>query len=1107
MARQSELRVVISGDTSQLHRALKRADKDVSGFGKQTSLQARVATGGFRRIGVAATGMAAAIGGVAAVGAKVVNITSDINESLTKNEALFGRNAAAIDKFSKTTARSLGISRREALAAAGSFGGLFDALNIGQRESAGMSKRLVTLAADLASFNNASPEEALQALRSGLSGESEPLRRFNAFLSEARVKAEAYRSGIARTGAELTEQQKVQARYNLILRDTQAAQGDAIKTGDGFANSQRRLRATVEDLGARVGAVLIPAATKATQALATFVGQIDSGRGAGGQFRRIVIGIGEAIGAVVTPLVAFGKAFHEGRPAAVALGAAIAGVTAGLITFKAAVAISAVVGAATAAVGGLSGAFLGLAVAIRANPLTAAVTAIAAVGTAVVVAYKKSETFRNIVNGAFRAISRTAGDMGATILRVIDRILGGYSSLASAAGKLPGPLGAPFRSAAKAIDGAREKLRGTADELDRVGEKARKPVKIRVSVVADSVEDFVGNVRNALGKLGGDGIGRGPLPRGGGPASLKGANSALAPFAGIASRFRLGVSSGLRPGSITSSGNTSYHSSGEAIDVAGPPAGMLGFFRLMKSRYGGRLAELIYTPGGVGVKNGRPHRYSGRVAADHYDHVHLAVDLGRPGIGDGYGAPRLADLWQKAGGPKSSAVVAAAIALAESGGRPNAVNRNRDGSIDRGLWQINSVHGALSTFSPTANARAAVKISKRGRDFSPWVAYTSGAYRRFLAAARRGASGRGGGRAAVPTVTGGFGATGRAGRGITGPDAATAGGFAQIVANTDVRLAEAARVPGNAGETQALTTRRAAITTRLGKVTRALKGTLRPETRLRLTQERAQLLGDLGTVNTQLGNLRAGRGIDEAAPEAAAPLTADEMRAAASQARRRTADLAVRRAGLTEGLQDDLTASRDVTGALFKDWREAAERFGEHSIEAAEALTELEEAGKRTTEILAEIAQREREAMLNRYREGITGLEDELIRAQVDTAGDLSDDLGVLRQQLAAATQAYQDAVARGDAEAIKEFGQNVLSLRGSVDGLTEEMSRATETAQRQLELTREMLAEARRAAAIASTNEGTLSRALADSLSNQIVGRGLVPRASMPATGVVARY
>lgn len=73
-----------------------------------------------------------------------------------------------------------------------------------------------------------------------------------------------------------------------------------------------------------------------------------------------------------------------------------------------------------------------------------------------------------------------------------------------------------------------------------------------------------------------------------------------------------------------------------------------------------------------------------------------------------------------------------AVAQAESSLDPNAFNQNRNGSVDRGLWQINSIHGALSTFDPLGNARAAYSISSGGSDWSPWVAYTTGAHRQYL---------------------------------------------------------------------------------------------------------------------------------------------------------------------------------------------------------------------------------------------------------------------------------------------------------------------------------------------------------------------------------------
>lgn len=96
-----------------------------------------------------------------------------------------------------------------------------------------------------------------------------------------------------------------------------------------------------------------------------------------------------------------------------------------------------------------------------------------------------------------------------------------------------------------------------------------------------------------------------------------------------------------------------------------------------------------------------------------------------------YSFAQLEGLWIQAGGDRASAPIMAAIALAESSGNPAATNKNTNGTIDRGLWQINSVHGNLSTFDPLANAQAAVKI-KKSQGLNAWVTYSTGAYRQFL---------------------------------------------------------------------------------------------------------------------------------------------------------------------------------------------------------------------------------------------------------------------------------------------------------------------------------------------------------------------------------------
>lgn len=85
-----------------------------------------------------------------------------------------------------------------------------------------------------------------------------------------------------------------------------------------------------------------------------------------------------------------------------------------------------------------------------------------------------------------------------------------------------------------------------------------------------------------------------------------------------------------------------------------------------------------------------------------------------------YSFAQLQAIWIQAGGSPLYSSMAAAIALAESGGNPNNSNNNSNGTTDRGLWQINSIHGSQSTFDPLANAKSAVAISKNGTNWRPW---------------------------------------------------------------------------------------------------------------------------------------------------------------------------------------------------------------------------------------------------------------------------------------------------------------------------------------------------------------------------------------------------
>ena len=120
--------------------------------------------------------------------------------------------------------------------------------------------------------------------------------------------------------------------------------------------------------------------------------------------------------------------------------------------------------------------------------------------------------------------------------------------------------------------------------------------------------------------------------------------------------------------------------------------------------------------------------------------VQQASTNGGAGWGGG-GAQGVANVLRAAGFPESAIPTMVAIARAESSWNPNATHRNSNGSIDQGLFQINSIHKnnpwyPQNPMDPYQSAVAAYNIWKgAGGTFRDWSVYNSGAYKQFLQAA------------------------------------------------------------------------------------------------------------------------------------------------------------------------------------------------------------------------------------------------------------------------------------------------------------------------------------------------------------------------------------
>ena len=433
--------IELQADVAGLKAGLQQAQNAIKGIDTSVATASTGMTNFMTKIKQVGTTMGVAFAGTQIVqfGKDTIMAASSMAESVSKVKVVFGESADAVFKFGDGAAKSMGMSNQAAIEAAGTYGNLFQAFGIGQGKANEMSTTLVQLAADLGSFNNTSTEEAINALRSGLSGETEPLKRYGVALNETTLKAKAMAMGFGEIKGAMDPAIKAQVTYALVLEQTKLAQGDYERTAGGTANKMKSLQAEFQNAKVAVGDMLMPAFTA-------------------------ILAVLKAVIPVITGIT---KYFKENADAlkmyTIILGTAAAafyGYRAAIVATRVAkqlyVVVMAIMKGATlasiASTNGLAASMLVLNAAMRANPVGLIVTGLMILGAAFVWAWKKSETFRGIV---------IAG---------VQVILNGFALLVQGIGKFIGMLSKiPGMGWAKGIaDGANkasESIKTTAKNL------------------------------------------------------------------------------------------------------------------------------------------------------------------------------------------------------------------------------------------------------------------------------------------------------------------------------------------------------------------------------------------------------------------------------------------------------------------------------------------------------------------------------------------------------------------------------------------------------------------------------------------------------------------
>ena len=254
MAQVGSLWVRLGIIDKDFEQGLKKAERDLNQFGNRLSNLGQRLT----------TGLSIPL---ALVSGAAIKLGMDAVESESLFSVSMGKMADSAREWSEELRKKLGLNAYELRKNIGMLYTMFNSMKMGERASYDMAKGLTQLAYDMASFYNLNPEEAFQKLQAGITGEVEPLKRLGIIVNETAIKQWALTNGMIKQGETMTEQQKIFARYNVIMEATSKAHGDLARTMDSPTNKLRALKEEIQNTATDLGVALLPAVSGLLQSL------------------------------------------------------------------------------------------------------------------------------------------------------------------------------------------------------------------------------------------------------------------------------------------------------------------------------------------------------------------------------------------------------------------------------------------------------------------------------------------------------------------------------------------------------------------------------------------------------------------------------------------------------------------------------------------------------------------------------------------------------------------------------------------------------------------------------------------------------------------------
>lgn len=238
----------------------------LSGFLSRLDVIGDIASGQFLA-NMAVNGINSIIDGITGSIDESIGLASDLVETQNVVDVTFEDSASTINKWAQEALNAYGITETKAKQYSSTLGAMLKSMGIADDQVLQMSMDMAGLAADMASFYNLDHDTAFEKIRSGISGENEPLKALGINMSVANLNAFALEKGMNKAFDKMSQAEQATLRYQYLLEATKDAQGDFARTGDSFSNEMRKLQTNLDRIKTEFGKGLLGVVTPAISLL------------------------------------------------------------------------------------------------------------------------------------------------------------------------------------------------------------------------------------------------------------------------------------------------------------------------------------------------------------------------------------------------------------------------------------------------------------------------------------------------------------------------------------------------------------------------------------------------------------------------------------------------------------------------------------------------------------------------------------------------------------------------------------------------------------------------------------------------------------------------